>query len=178
MSFANSHVLPNLGGAFRPLLGRDPYNKKSVDDSLKATEKNVKVLEDHLLVNTYLVGERLSLADIFAAGIISRGFEFFFDKEWRSEHPNTFRWFETVTNQDIYKSAAPKLTLIDKAIPNNPPKKEEKPKAEKPKAEQPKKQEKKKAAEEDDEEEEDKPAAKAKHPLEALPRATFVLDDW
>ncbi|CRK38558.1 hypothetical protein BN1708_020538, partial [Verticillium longisporum] len=28
MSFVNSEVLPPLGGWFRPLLGRDPYNKK------------------------------------------------------------------------------------------------------------------------------------------------------
>lgn len=30
----------------------------------------------------------------------------------------------------------------------------------------------------DEDEEEDKPAPKPKHPLEALPKATLVLDDW
>ena len=30
----------------------------------------------------------------------------------------------------------------------------------------------------DEEEEEDKPAPKPKHPLDLLPRASFVLDDW
>lgn len=173
MSFANSEILPALGGWFRPLIGRDPYNKKNVEDSKQVALKVVKVLEDHLLVNTYLVSERLTLADIFAAGIISRGFQFFFDKEWRSEHPNTTRWFETITNQSIYSDVADKLDFIEKAIPNQPPKKEAAPKAEKPKAE------KKPAAKEVDEEEDEAPAApKAKHPLEALPRPTFVLDDW
>lgn len=114
MSFANSNVLPSLGGSFRPLIGRDPYNKKSVDDSLKALAANVKVLEDHLLVNTYLVSERFTLADLFAAGILSRGFQFFWDPEWRSQHPNVTRWFNTIINQDIYKAVVEKTEFCEK----------------------------------------------------------------
>ena len=90
MSFANAHLLPGLGASFRPLIGRDPYNKKSVDDALKATEANVKVLEDHLLVNTYLVSERFTLADLFTAGIASRGFQFFLMPRVGDE---SARWF-------------------------------------------------------------------------------------
>lgn len=178
-SFANSEVLPQLAGWFRPLIGRDPYNKKSVEDHMKAAQARLKVLEDHLLINTYLVGERLTLADIFTTSILSRGFQFFFDKEWREANPNTTRWYETIWNQPIFSDVAGKLEYIEKAIPNIPPKQEQKPKQEKPK-EQPKKQEKKPAKneEEDEDEEEDKPQPKPKHPLEALPKPTFVLDDW
>ncbi|KAK1088621.1 elongation factor EF-1 gamma subunit [Friedmanniomyces endolithicus] len=38
MSFANTECLPRLGAWFRPLIGRDPYNKKNVDDALPAFE--------------------------------------------------------------------------------------------------------------------------------------------
>ncbi|KAK3686735.1 elongation factor EF-1 gamma subunit [Vermiconidia calcicola] len=176
MSFANSELLTSLGGWFRPLIGRDPYNKKNVEDSQKATEAKLRVMEDHLRVNTYLVGERLTLADLFATSIISRGFQFFFDKDWRSNNPSITRWYETVYNQGIYSSVADKLNFIEKAIPNTPPKKEEKPK-EQPKKQE-KKQEKKSAKDEEEDEEDDKPAPKPKHPLEALPKPTFVLDDW
>merc|ERR1711981_1278414 len=72
MSFANAEVLPSLGGWFRPLIGRDPYNKKNVEDSQKATDMKMKTMEDHLMLNTYLVGERVTLADIFTAAIVSR----------------------------------------------------------------------------------------------------------
>jgi len=59
-----------------------------------------------------------------------------------------------------------------------PPKIEKKYKKEPaPKKEQPKPKPKAAAAAAD-EEEEDKPAPKPKHPLELLPRATFVLDEW
>jgi elongation factor 1-gamma len=172
MSFANSELLPSIGGAFRPLVGRDPYNKKMVEDHMKSMFAKAKVLEDHLMVNTYLVGERLTLADLFSASILGRGFEHFFDKEWRAQNPSLSRWYDTVCNQSIWTEVAGKPQYIEKGLTNSPPKKEEK-----PKQEQPKKQEKKKAVEED-EEEEDKPAPKPKHPLEALPKPTFVLDDW
>lgn len=174
MSFANSELLPALGGWFRPLIGRDPYNKKNVDDAMKATAANTKTLEDHLTINTYLVSERVTLADIFAAGIISRGFQFFFDKEWRSEHPSVTRWFETIVNQDIYKAVVDKTEFVEKAIPNTPPKKEQ---AEKPKKEQAAPKPKVKTAAEREEEEEEAPKPKPKHPLEQLPKPTFVLDD-
>jgi len=170
LSFANSEILTPLGGWFRPLIGRDTYNKKNVEDSQKAALKAVHVLEEHLLTHTYLVSERLTLADIFVASIIARGFEYFFDKKWRSENPNTTRWYETVTHLPSYVEVAGEVKFIDEAIKNVAPKKEAAPKKEQPKAAP-----KPKAAEP---EEEAAPAPRPKHPLELLPRATFVLDDW
>jgi elongation factor 1-gamma len=175
MSFGTSEFLPALAAIFRPLIGRDPYNKKNIDDAQTKTNKNLKVLESHLIANTYLVAERLTLADLYVAGIAARGFQYLFDKEWRAQYPAITRWYDTIANQEIFSAVAGKVNFIEKAIPNQPPKKE---KEEKPKAE-PKKQEKKAKPAADDEEEDEAPAQpKAKHPLEALPKATFVLDDW
>ena len=178
MSFANHEVLPPLASWIRPIIGRDPYNKKNVEESQKKALKAVSVLEEHLLVHTFLVGERITLADLFAAGIIFRGFQYFFDKKWREENPNVTRWYETVYNQPIYSAVVGKLEFIDQAIENKAPKTD---KQEKPKKEQAAKKEqpKPKAKEiEEEEEGEEKPAPKPKHPLEALPKATLVLDDW
>lgn len=176
MSFANTEILPPLGSWFRPLVGREAYNKKHIEESMHATLKALSVLEEHLLVNTYLVGERVTLADLFVAGLLYRGFQYLFDKKWRAENPNVTRWYETIVNQPMYSAVAEKLPFIETAIPNHPPKKEAAPKKEAPK----KKEEPKPKAKEadDDEEEEAAPAPKAKHPLEALGRSTFVLDDW
>lgn len=85
------------------------------------------------------------------------------------------RWFETVYNQPIWAGIYPEIKFIDEAIKYQPPKKEQAPKKEAA----PKAAAKPKAKEADDEEEEeDKPAPKPKHPLEALEKPTFVLDDW
>ena len=174
LSFFNSEVLPKLGGWYRPLLGRDPYNKKSVEESQKAALKAISVVEEHLRDNTFLVGERITLADLFATGIIARGFEFFFDKEWRAQNPNVSRWYETVYNQPIYSAVASPYSLLDTPkLTNVAPKKPEQPKKEAPKKEASKP---KPAAELEEEPAQEAP--KPKHPLEALPRATFPLDEW
>jgi len=147
--------------------------RRNVEDSKAASEKAVHVLEEHLLVNTYLVGERLTLADIFVIAILARGFQYFYDKTWRANNPNVTRWYETVYSQPIYSEVADPLNFIDEGLKNVAPKKEAAPKAEKPKKEAAKPK-----AKEVDEEEDEAPAApKAKHPLEALGRPTFVLDE-
>jgi elongation factor 1-gamma len=171
MSFANSEVLSPLGAWFRPLIGRDPYNKKNVDSAEAAARKSIGVVENHLTLNTFLVGERLSLADIFAASIFARGFEFVFDKEFRAQFPNVTRWFDLIRNQDVFKAVAGDMTYRDEAVKYTPPKKEPKPAAApKPAAPKP--------APKDEEEEPVQEAPKAKHPLEALGKPTLVLDDW
>ena len=183
MSYMNMEVLPPIAGYFRPIIGRDPYNKKNVEDSLKATNAAMNVLEQHLLINTFLVGERLTLADLFAVSILGRGFQYIFDKAWRSANPNVTRWYETVYNQPIYSDVAGKLNFIDEAVKNQAPAKKEgegkKQKEAAPKKEKEPAKPKAKQADNDDEEEDDAPAPpKAKHPLEALPKPTLVLDDW
>lgn len=172
MSYANSELLPRFGGWYRPLIGRDPYNKKAVEDSSKAALKNLSVLESHLTANTYLVGERLTLADIFTAGLCTRAFALLLDKEWRSKNPAVTRWYTTVINQPDFKAVFPNPVFAEETVKYVPPKKEEKPKKEKeaaPKAAAPAQEE---------EEEEPKPEPKPKHPLEALGKPTLVLDDW
>lgn len=173
MSFANNEILTPLGGWFRPLLGRDLYNKKSVDIAQATTLKAIAIIEQHLLSQTFLVGEALSLADIFAASICARGFEFVFDKGFRDQYVNLARWFDTIRNQDIYKAVAGDIKYIDEAIKYTPPKKEPKKevKKETPKAAP-------KAQEQDDQEDPTPAEPKVKHPLEALGRPTLVLDDW
>nr|AJK29682.1 elongation factor 1 [Clonostachys rosea] len=170
LSYFNNEVLGPLGSWFRPLVGRDPYNKKAVDDASKQTLKAFKVVEDYLLRHTYLVGDRITLADLFAAGIATRGFQYLFGSEWRQEFPNVTRWFDTIVNQPIYTAVAPKLEYLDKpALTNVAPKKTEAPKPTKAAKPAPAP-----AAEEE-------PAAaapKPKHPCDLLPKSAYALDDF
>ncbi|KAJ5107659.1 Elongation factor 1-gamma 2 [Penicillium angulare] len=161
MSFVNSDVLGRFAGWYRPLLGLDPYNKKTVDETAKAAKSALEVLEKHLTENTYLVGERITLADVFAASLLTRAFATVLDKEYRSSNPAVTRWFTTVVNQDSFK-AVHQAKFADECIKYTAPKKEEKPK---PKPAAP-------AAEEKPAE-----APKPKHPLEALGRPTLITDD-
>jgi len=158
------------------LIGRDPYNKKNVETAQEKCNAAFKTMEDHLLINTYLVGERITLADVMCAALVSRGFELVLDKSWRSQYPNTTRWFETIGNQSIVKNVAGEVKLCDEAVKYTPPAKEKAA----PKAAEPKPAAAKPKAKEvdDDEEEEEVEKPKAKHPLAALPKATMDIDDW
>lgn len=159
-----------MGNWFLPLKGVLPYNKKSVEEASKAVQKAVDVTEEHLTHNTYLVGERITLADIFGAALLFRGFQFFFDKEWRNAHPATTRWYETITSQPIYTAVWDKIDFLEKpALTNVAPKKPEQPKA----APKPAAAPAPKAVEAEEE-----AAPKPKHPIDLLPRATFPLDEW
>ncbi|KAL3480670.1 hypothetical protein BJX99DRAFT_220031 [Aspergillus californicus] len=165
VSFANSEVLPSFGAWYRPLLGLDPYNKKNVDEAAKTALKRLSVLNTHLTSNTYLVGERITLADIFAAALLTRAFATVIDKKARSDHPAVSRWFQTVVSQSAFKAVVENPILVEEAIKYTPPKKEEKPKKE--------------AAPTAAPAEEAAPAEKkVKHPLEALGRPTIPIDEW
>ncbi|KAJ5778957.1 hypothetical protein N7457_006677 [Penicillium paradoxum] len=163
MSFVNAEVLPKFGAWYRPLLGLDGYNKKVVDEAAKVALKVISVLEAHLTANTYLVGERITLADIFAASLLTRAFATVLDSTWRQANPATTRWYNTLINQDAFKAVHPSPKFAEEVVKYTPPKKEEKPKAPAAAAAAPI---------------EEKEPPKAKHPLEALGKPTLILDDW
>ncbi|KAL3448564.1 hypothetical protein BJX65DRAFT_275007 [Aspergillus insuetus] len=167
LSFANAELLPSFGAWYRPLKGLEPYNKKNVDDASKAALKKLGVLNTHLTANTYLVGERITLADIFTAALLTRALATVIDKKVRSDYPAVTRWFQTIVAQPAFKAVVENPVLIEEAIKYTPPKKEEKPKKEAAPA-----------AAAAAPAEEEKPEKKAKHPLEALGRPTLVLDEW
>lgn len=116
MSFANSEVLPPLAGWFAPLIGRAPYVKSQVAKSQKQTLRAVQVLEEHLHKQTFLVGERVTLADLFAASIVERAFQYVLDRRWREGHPNVMRWFETVYNVPYYAAVAGDVVLTEEVV--------------------------------------------------------------
>lgn len=174
LSFANTELLSTLASAFLPLVGRQPYNKKQVETGLAASEKLAALLEERLSEYTYLVGERLSLADLYTASVVGRAFDTIWAKEWMAKHPVIVRWWKTVTASDILTPFYKDFEFRETPVEFVPPKKE------KP-AKQQKKQEPKPKAAAAAASEEEKPAAsekKEEHPLKSLPKANLVLDEW
>lgn len=129
--------------------------------------------------NTYLVGERLTVADIQLATALIAAFKNTFDAPTRAKYPHLTRHFLTIVNHPKIKPIVGEIELIEKAkvyTPPAKPKKEEKPKeAPKPKAEKPKPQ---KEEAEDEEDDIPKEEPKPKNPLDLLPKSNFNLEDW
>jgi len=148
--------------------------KKAKGDIRKA----MTVLNKHLLNCTYLVGERVTLADICVFASLLEPYRRVLDVGFRKGFNNLTRWFTMMAHQPNVAAIVGEVVLCTKA--QEPKKEEERPK-EQPKKEQPKKAEKKAEKKEeaaDDEEEEQKPKEKAKNPLDLLPPAKFTMDEW
>jgi elongation factor 1-gamma len=170
----NSVILCDLSVRFLflPPANR-PYNKANVAAAEKKANAMLDALEKLLLSRTFLVGQRITLADIFLANHLVRPFATCLDASWRACHPNVVRHFNTLVHQPNFievLGGEPKLT--ETKVEFTPPKKE--------KAAPAPKSEKKKEKKDDDEEEPMVPAEpKAKHPCEALgPAKCFPFDEW
>lgn len=116
MSYANSEISPPIANWYRPLVGKAPHDVKKVNANKIATLRAVQLLEQHLSSRLYLVAERLTLADIFMASLISRGFENVFDAKWRLEYPATTRWFNNVILQPVWKDTIKNTPICEVSV--------------------------------------------------------------
>ncbi|KJK62265.1 Glutathione S-transferase C-terminal domain protein [Aspergillus parasiticus SU-1] len=116
MSYANTEISPPIADWYRPLVGKAPYDEEKVKANRIATLRAVQLLEQHLASRLYLVAERLTLADIFMASLIGRGFENVFDAKWRLEHPATTRWFNRVIQQPVWKDTIKNTPICEVSV--------------------------------------------------------------
>ncbi|CAH0560705.1 unnamed protein product [Brassicogethes aeneus] len=190
IGFAEGQILPPACAWVFPVLGvvkSSPISNEAsarAKDDLKAA---LTVLNSHLLTRTYLVGERITLADIAVACNILNAYKFVLDPEYRKPFVNVNRWFNTLVNQPQFKAVLGAVELCSKAAvsgvaagDNKNKKKEEKkkqPQQQAAKKEQPKK-------EKEVEEEMDAADAalamepKSKDPFDLLPKGTWNVDDF
>lgn len=185
---------------FYPCLGLLPHNPAVCAKAKADLASALAVLEKHLADKTFLVGHKVTLADITLVSALVYPFKFVCDPAFRAPFPSVMRWFETCVNQPQFEAVVGSVTLAAKeltpsgvpAIPaaSSAPKeekkakapKESKPKEEKPKEEKPKEEKKKAAKEDDDEPEPDYVEEKKQdHPFKLLDKSapsTFVMDTW
>ncbi|QLL34768.1 hypothetical protein HG536_0H01430 [Torulaspora globosa] len=170
-SLANSDLIVFMVRVFKPLIEEGvPYVKKDADAAWAVVEEIAGIYEARLSEKTYLVGERITLADLVSAAAFTRGFNYLFGAAWRKQHPSIVRWFNTVTAGEILRDEYRDFKFIDEPVkpPQNVSKKKEKKKEAAPAASKPKPEVEEKPAE----------ARKPKHPLELLGKSSFVLDEW
>lgn len=172
-----------------PILGYIQNNSIATQKAKGDVRKALDYLNKHLLTRTFLVGNRVTVADIVVALSLFYLYQKVLDLGFRKQYVNTNRWFLTVVNQPEFKSVVGDFTLAEKMevapeveapAETEAPKEAKKPKEEKPKVEKPKKEAKKPAKDEDAEEEDEFADKEAKKPnvLDSLPPTKFILDEW
>lgn len=172
ISLSNSDLASEICAAVWPLIGYAPFNKKVVDAASEKVELYAQFFDSKLKEFTFLTAERVTLGDIFGFASWAFAFTTLCGDDFRAKHPYLVRWFNTVKDSKFLKEEFGEFKPIAKRL--EPPKKV--------KAEKPKKADAPKAAKaEKSADPVDAPPAeqkKPKHPLEALGKPTFVLDEW
>merc|ERR1711963_485867 len=157
MSMADSDILPAACTWVFPTMGIMQYNKNATERAKEDIKGVMKALNDHLLAKTFLVGERISLADIAVACTLLSLYKQVMDPSFRGAYQNVNRWFTTVVNQPNAKAVLGEVVLCSKEAQFDAKKFAEfSGKGDKKKEEEP----------------------KAKDPLAALPKGTFDLEEW
>jgi len=189
MCMADNEILPASCTWVFPTMGIMQFNKNATERAKEDVKAALKTLNDHLLTRTFLVGERVTLADISVACTLLSLYKQVLDPSFRKPFLNVSRWFTTVVNQPNAKAVLGEVQLCTKMAEfdakkfaefsgkgDNKKTKEKAPKQEKKKEEKPK-AEKKKKEEEDDMMDMLMPAKK-KDPLDELPKGSFDLEQW
>lgn len=183
--FAEGNLLPAVAQWVWPTLGILTPNKQHVNAAKENLKEAFSFMNGILSSQTFMVGERITYADITCALTLRSAYENVLTPEWRADFPHVNRWFMTVINQPGVKSVIGDVTLAVQeaqfdakkfAEVSGKAKKEAAPKKEKPKKEQQPKKEKKAA-----------PAAAAPEPAKEakpadpwgdVPKFTLDMDSW
>jgi elongation factor 1-gamma len=150
----------------RATFGWAPVETEAYNNAVKEIKDQIKVLNTHLQGKDFLVGGRITVADIVAGITLFPVFQVALDGGFRKAMPNASAWLERIAKVPEVVARLGHVKFAAKALkPVAPPKKEEA----KPVA-QPKKEAK--PAEEEGEKK------KEKNPLDSLPPSPFVLPDF
>jgi len=107
---SETEVTPAACSWLYPLLGLMPVSPQ-MDRGKKDLISFLTLLNKELRLKTWLVGERISLADICLASSLILTFTNVVDKQLMEELPHTTRWYNTVVNQTEIKSILDKINF-------------------------------------------------------------------
>ncbi|RHX98139.1 hypothetical protein DYB25_006479 [Aphanomyces astaci] len=181
VDFVSNELELPLNALLYPIFGYRKWEAALEAKAIEDTKKVLQILENHLLLRTYFVGEQITLADIAVFGALIYAFKFALDKDFRKPYSNLLRWFTTVAAQPEFAAIVGEVYLADSATlaDGAPAKQAPKKAAAAPKA---KKQEKPKEVDDDDADFDEAPKEKkAEHPLAVLNRTSpskLKFDDW
>ncbi|XP_054740663.1 elongation factor 1-gamma [Anastrepha obliqua] len=189
LSYADNEIVPASCSWVFPLLGIMPQQKNST--AKQDASAILTVLNNKLLNSTYLVSERITLADVVVFSSLLHLYQYVLEPKVRAEFGNVNRWFVTILNQPQVKAVIKNFTLCEAALTFDPKKYAEfisKTGGASEKKQQPKQKEEKKPKEEKKKEnpKEELDAAdealllepKSKDPFDAMPKGTFNFDDF
>lgn len=115
ISFADNEILPPSCTWVFPCMGIMAFNKQTTERAKSDLKTALTFLNEHLKLKTFLVGERISLADICCTCNLLLAYKWVLDPEYRAGFNNVTRWFLTMVNQPELKRVVGDVVLCSKA---------------------------------------------------------------
>lgn len=75
----------------------------------------LNTINGHLATHEFLVGERITVADIYVAGLVLRACGINIDTAARAGLPNLMRHMEAVLEQPVFEGIFPPIPVLEKA---------------------------------------------------------------
>ena len=151
-----------------PIFGWKNYCKESADKANNRLKEFMRTLDAHLKDKDFVMGSRLTLADVTLFRELKYFFQLVFPKGLRDKlFPNATKWFQRMAETEEVKKAYGKILLCNQ--PLKPFVKEEK---------QEKKPEKKPEKHDDTKKEEPPKEKKKVNPLDELPPSKLELESF
>ena len=114
VGIAESEVLPACCTWVYPTLGISQPIKSNVERAKQTITQVLGYLDNHLASRTFLVGERVSLADVSMACSLLLLYKQVLEPAFRNPYVNTNRWFITCINQPHFKAVIGEVPLCEK----------------------------------------------------------------
>ena len=110
---------------FYPVIGLLPYNQEANEKARVDLATGLKVLEKHLAdgEKAYLVGDKITLADIAVASALVYPMKLVMNAAYRKDFPNVQRWFTACASQPQFTAVIGKVELCreEMVAPGAPP---------------------------------------------------------
>jgi len=104
LGLADDEFLPHVLAWTLPALSAMQYDKNHVEASKTELLRLLGILNEYLLTRTYLVGERITLADVALAMDLLPAYQFVLEPDMRRPFINVSRWLTTLLNQPQFKA--------------------------------------------------------------------------
>jgi len=193
LNYGSTEVESAVASWVYPSLSLVESSQQNVQHAREDTKRVFQFLNDYLKTRTFLVGERLTLADVSLAFDLLLAYQHVADEAFRRPFVNVNRWFQTVVHQQNVHKVVGEVTLCaqasefcakkhaehKKSAQEAATKKADKPKETKPAEPKPAKAPAPKPK--DDDEEEEDPALqepKQNDPFADMPKGTFNMDEF
>nr|AAW27890.1 SJCHGC09416 protein [Schistosoma japonicum] len=125
VNYADNSILPSVATWVYPCLGITQFNKQNTEKAKTCIASVLKFLNEQLSKITFLVGDRLSQADITVFTALHLLFTHVYEEKDRKPYPHVVRWYTTIANQPggfkscrtILISVSKPLSLMPKSMP-------------------------------------------------------------